>query len=489
MKKTLLLMMCIALLASCDKWMDINQDPNQAQAEDVTSDLVLPQAELSLAMGYSGILYNHGSFIVQYFDQGVGASNFRPKTRFEVTAGDGDRPYQIIYNQCLVNADYVKEAAEKETQWGNYFAATVLKAFALQAMVDLFGEVPYSEALKGSAIAQPKYDEGSDVYAGILAELDDAFDKLGTATVTDKNLLFGTASTAKWVAFGKALKLKLLMRQASVNWAGVKDRINDLISEGNFPTADVAFTCWVDDGTKRNPWYTDAAIFFGKTDYMAAASYVNTLVAYGDPRLNARYDLPAAAGSTAHKGGIPGYEYITTTDPKTNFSTPKFVATAPAYLITLAEIEFFKAEAAFRNSNSAAAQSAYEAAVRASFVQAGLQGTDADALLTGAYAWDGTANLDKMALQKWIALGCVNGFESWCEVRRLGKPDFCAASADAIYADGTRYEQDKLIYPKGAPAAVAGGMLNRYYYPLLSTNYNSNAPAQKTPATKIFWQP
>jgi hypothetical protein len=355
-------------------------------------------------------------------------------------------------------------------------------------MVDIFGEVPYTEALKGSSVAQPKYDDGQLVYDGIIAELDDALAKVGNSLVTNQNLLFGNNSTPKWIAFAKALKLRLLMRQASINWDGVKDRVNALIAENNFPTADVAFTRWEDNGTKRNPWYNDAAIFFGKVDHMAPASYISTLLAYNDPRLDARYDKPAAGG--IHRGGVPGIFYDSNTDPLETFSTPKFVATAPTYLITLAEIEFFKAEAAFRNGQMGPAMAAYEAAIEASFTQAGVTGASNFYGAGKPYVWSDATGLQKIAFQKWLALGCVNGFESWCEVRRLGTPSFSAASADDILADATQYTLETLIFPKGAPSEVPNGtLMSRFYYALVSTSLNTNAPATKSLSANIFWQP
>jgi len=303
MKKIILSIMVLGglILSSCTEWLDINTDPNSPAV--VSPELVLPQAELALANTYGGPLYNQASFIVQYFDQRVGAPNFRDYTIFKPLATSGNRAYTDMYNLCLNNAEFVRSESEKNESWGNYLAATAIKAFALQSMVDIFGEVPYTEALKGSVKAQPIYDDGLTVYTGIIAELDDALNKVGNSLVTDQNFLFGKNSTSKWISFAKAVKLKLLMRQASVNWAGVKDEINALITENDFPVEDVSFKMWEDNGTKRNPWYNDAYVFFGRTDHMAAAAYVNTLAAYNDPRLNARYDIPEAGG--AHRGGVP----------------------------------------------------------------------------------------------------------------------------------------------------------------------------------------
>lgn len=489
MKKIFLTLLIAASLVSCDEWLDVNNDPNQAS--EVAPELVLAQSELALAGTYGGVLHNQGSFIVQYFVNRVGASNFKPFNQFDVQANNGNVQWNNLYNLCMVNAEYVRTESAKINAWGNYLAATVIKGFAGQCLVDNFGEVPYSEALKGT---NPKYDEGADVYEAILTEIDYALSKVGTSLVTSKNLLYGANSTDKWIKFANALKLRLLMRQASANWNGVKDEVNALIAENNFPTADVAYKMWADEGTKRNPWYQDAYIFFGQADHMGSVAYVNTLAANGDTRLSARFDLPSVPENTTfHKGGVPGFEYLTSTDPKEKFSTPKYNPVAPVYMITLAEIEFFKAEAALRTSGVAAAKADYEAAVRASFTQAGATGADALLATGGAYAWSTTQSvadaLAQISLQKWIALGTVNGFESWCEVRRLGMT-FCTQTANAIAADQSKYENGKLIFPVGAPDVLTNpkSILNRYYYPTTSTSVNKLAPTQKTPATKMFWQ-
>lgn len=490
MKKIFLALLIAVSLASCNDWLDINRDPNQPS--DVDPELVLAQTELALANTYGGVLHNQASFIVQYYVNRVGASNFKSYNQFDVQANNGNRQWDNLYNLCMVNAEKVRTESAKKQEWGNYFAATVVKVFAAQCIIDNFGEAPYTQALLGGANAQPAYEDGAVVYAKILAELDDALTKVGTSPITKSNLLYGANSTAKWIKFANALKLRLLMRMAAKDWDAVKDRVNALIEENNFPTEDVAYRIWADEGTKRNPWYLDAFVFFGQADHMGSMAYIKSLGQNNDPRLAARFVLPTSpANTTFHKGGVPGAEYITTTDPKEKFSSPVYAATAPVYMITLAEIEFFKAEAALRTSGVAAAKEAYDAAITASFAQAGVTG--AAGFLTGAYEWSTTqseaAALAQLSFQKWLALGAVNGFESWCEVRRLGAT-FCTASADQIIADDNFYEFGKLIFPKGAPSILAStkSMLNRYYYPTSSVSYNPNAPAQKTPLTKIFWQ-
>lgn len=488
MKKIFITLLMGLSLASCQNWLDINVNPNTPGEEDLTAGQVFPQAELSLASAYGGMLHNMGSFFVQYFDQGVGSSNFKEYSRFNVLPTNGTRVYEELYVGCLANAAVAQKLSEKDGDWGNYLAAVTVKAFAYQVLVDCFGETPYSEALQAPAINNPKYDEGKTVYDGIIAELDDALAKSEGASYSTKDLLFGDANnTTKWRQFAKALKLKLLMRQANVAGADVKDRVLALIAEGDLPTSDVKFTNWTDDTGKSNPFYEDAVRFLSKNDHMGSHAFITTMLAANDSRLNQLFEKSKNTGS--HRGGVTGAEYITSTDPIDNFSRPIFKATAPVYMITSMEIDFWIAEAQYRWGSKSEAKNYYEKAIDASYAMYGL--TDSKNVYdTGkAYEWKEADGLKLIALQKWIGLACVNGFESWCEVRRLGYPTFSDELGSAIVSDVTKYTINTLISPINVVVAVGNKqMLNRLFYAQGSKDKNPNAPEQKTPTTKIFWQ-
>jgi len=487
MKKILALLFIGFCMISCQDWLDINVDPNRPGNNDITVEEVLPQVELSLAVSYGGVLHNQGSFFVQYFDQAVGASNFKSYTKYEILPTNSTRVYNDVYSLCLVNAEAVRKMASESEDWGNYLAATTLKVFAFQALVDCYGETPYSEALLGADNSKPKYDQGEDVYNGILTELNEALDKSKGYNVTDKNLLFGANSTNKWRQFAKALKLKLLMRQANVNESQVKNQIMSLITENDLPTTDVKFSCWVNETGKSSPWYEDAAIFLNKSNHMGAYAYISTMLNSNDPRLDSKFDKSEANNN--HKGGIPGYEYNTTSDPKKNFSSPIFDPVAPVYMITTMELDFWKAEAEYRWGSKATAKTYYEKAIDSSFAMYNLENSS-DIYAPGAsYEWVEANGLKLIALQKWISLACINGFESWCEVRRLGYPEFSAALGSEIYTNNTLYTPGTLISPVAVSTEVGPKqMLNRLYYAQSSIDRNPNTPKPVNPTTKIFWQ-
>lgn len=494
MKKILMIVLMGVALSSCKDWLDINYDPNRPA--DVPYELILPQAELGLAMSYCGIMFNQGGFLSQYYVAGYGNPTFRSHTIYDLSANSGDAPYDRMYAASLNNAQEVINKAKAAGDGAHVLAATVLKAYGLQAMVDMFGEVPYSEAFGGLAISMPKYDAGKDIYAGILKELDDAMDNVGTLyTVTDENLLFGEKSTAKWLSFARALKLKLLMRQAVVNSAEVRPKVMALIAAGGFPSKDVAFTCWTKATGQTNPWFDDASIFMGQSAHEASYAYIATMTAYSDPRLVTKFSPP---GGKAQRGDYPGNSSIVNeANVLALMSKPIYDALAPAYLITLSEIQFFIAEAELRWGSDADAKIAYEAAVQASFTQCGV-GDATARLATTNYSWDQAANKYKLiGVQKWLALGHVNNFEAYCEIRRLGFPMFgTLTAADFSDALGNRipdvdYVPGELIYPKnGVPAYLSNvkSMVNTYFYPEVSVSKNQNV-TQKSSANGLLQKP
>jgi len=94
---------------------------------------------------------------------------------------------------------------------------TTFRVLLFSFMTDYYGDVYYSEALKGrEGILYPVYDKQSDIYTGLLKELDDASAMItdGTETISPTyDLMFG-GDKAQWLKFCNSLKLRLLMRSS-----------------------------------------------------------------------------------------------------------------------------------------------------------------------------------------------------------------------------------------------------------------------------------
>jgi hypothetical protein len=124
-------------------------------------------------------------------------------------------------------------------------SARVLKAYVMLTLVDLFNDVPYSQALQGSLGAEgfnPGTDSGQSIYAAAITILDEAIALLGqTATGSlSRDIYFG-GSAAKWAALANTLKLKAYLNLRLTD-AGAKAKIEELLGKDLVDTDAEEFT-------------------------------------------------------------------------------------------------------------------------------------------------------------------------------------------------------------------------------------------------------
>lgn len=502
MKKLAIISTIILGLAatSCDSYMDINQDPNSPTESNMTPSIMMPAAEMGIAATYGNLLRIPAGYFTQHFAHQFGTSNYVDYSQFTMSPVRSGSAYSQLYRVGLKNLLTIRNLAEKNEEWGTYLAATTLRCFALQALVDCYGSIPYTEALDISN-PTPHYDEGEVVYAGLIEELNGALAKASATDPVATNFLFPGQNAANWIKFANALKLKLLSRVSGVQ--SVDSQIGAIISEGNLPTADVAYTgCWSNETGQMNPYYSEEfASSFGSTqiNVIANIAIIGTMqqkdaegnIVYSDPRLPAFFEKNGSGNFT---GGVSGTNFSTSASYKTTYwCRPVASYDMPVYMITLSEIEFFISEYYARTGNSSAAAEHYAAAVAASFATAGVSGA---ADYVKQFPYDQSNYKKCLGIAKWVALAGTNDFESWCELRRLRYPTFGTVSGTDIYNVGNDTYKPEL-YQAGTlytPIQVDGNIGNnniieRWPFPSTSTASNSNAPSFSNSdyLKKMFW--
>ena len=491
MKKIFTLFAIVILglsLSSCQDFLNINKDPNKPTADNMTNDMVFPAAELTLASVYGDYLRIVGGMFSQHYAQDFGTSNYLGYSKFDMYSNQSSGFYTRTYTQCLSDLQYIIGKATEEEAWGTVLAATTLKAFAFQVLVDAYGEVPYSEAFDPSNTA-PKYDEGAEVYAGILKELDDALAQASESSPVAFNFLFGSSNAAPWIKFANALKLKIYMRES--DYTNVSSQVAALVSANNFPADDVAFAdIWADEVGKANPFYQEEfATYFGSTQVNICLNLALLKVMEEDGRLPAFWQKNTSGAFT---GGVSGSNFSTSQSYKAAyFCRPNAKYNDPVTLISKAEVEFFLAEYEARYGSDASAKAHYEAAVEASFASAGVSGAEE---VLAAYPWNKADYKRIIGIQKWVALSNGSNFEAWCELRRLGYPAMGSVTGEKIYNVNTdAYDQGALVTgtlytPIQYNTDVgAGKILQRFPYAESSITRNANAPAVKKNSEKVFW--
>ena len=501
MKKLAIISTIVMGLATsaCDSYLDINEDPNSPAEANMTTSILLPGAEMNLAGSYGDFLRITGGYYAQHYAQTFGTSNYLDYSQFKMSATRSSSTYTQINSRALKNLGTVRTLAAQKEEWGTYLAATVLRAFAYQALVDCYGEVPYTQAF--TSTTSPNYDDGEVVYAGILAELDEALSKAQSSDQVATNFLFPGERAEAWIQFANAVKLKILMREADVVGDAVA-KAGAIISEGNLPLGDVAYAnCWGNEAGSMSPYYAEEfSPAWGSTqeNVVANIAIIGTMlqkdgsgnVIYEDPRLPAFFEKNA---SGAYTGAISGTNFSTSDSYKSTYwCRPVASYDMPVYLITVSEVEFFIAEYYARQGNAAQAEAHYNAAIEASCETAGVDGAD---VVIAQFPYNQNAYKQCIGISKWIALAGVNNFEAWCEARRLNYPAFGTVTGSQMYnlKDDSSYrpeyyEPGTLYTPIQVEDKVGQNkILERWPYAESSSSRNSNTPEFPGYTTPIFW--
>ena len=498
MKKLAIITTIVLGLAatSCDSYMDINESPNSPKESDLNSSILFPAAEMNLAASYGDYLRIVGGYFAQYYSQSFGTSNYLDYSQFQMSATRSSSTYTQLNTRGLKTLQLVRNYAEQHEEWGDYLAATVLRAFIYQALVDCYGEVPYTEALDVNN-ATPHYDSGETIYKGIIAEINDA---LSRAKATDRvctNFLFPGQTADPWIKFANALKLKLYSRMG-----GSDGEIAALLDEANFPEEDVAYKdCWANENGALSPFYAEEiSSSWGSTqiNVVANVAIIGSMqvkdadggLVYEDPRLPSFF---LKNGSGNYTGGISGSNFSTSSSYKAAYwCRPVGSYDMPVYLLTRSEIAFFAAEYFARNGKAMEAEVAYNMAIAESFATCGVDGADG---FVAQWPYDQNNYKKSIGIAKWIALAGVNPFEGYCELRRLKYPAFGTVKGSDMYNEnddasyqpgkyvaGTLYTPIKVFGPVGD-----NQLLQRFPYAESSSARNSSAPAFPGYTTPIFW--
>ena len=115
----------------------------------------------------------------------------------------------------------------------------ILKAYLMSTAVDLWGDIPYSEAtqLEGGVVS-PKFDDQKEIYQSALALIDLGKNNInsGTGIAPAGDDFFYSGDMSKWIKFANTYKLKLYNQLKSTSLFNVAD-FNSLVTENNFFTS------------------------------------------------------------------------------------------------------------------------------------------------------------------------------------------------------------------------------------------------------------
>lgn len=334
--------------------------------------------------------------------------------------------------------DILDRTADAEEGSKNIRNVSILMQNYLMFMaVNCFGDIPYSQAFKGSpedgSILQTPYDEQSDIYPQLLANLKTVADSwasgLGDDELGEGDFLFN-GDVEQWQRFCNSIRLRIAMRISSV-YPASQSIIEEIMNNPDtYPyiteSADNAYFWWQGSSPYYERWYDN---FLNRDDDGMADIFIDHLKEMNDPRL-AVYAKPATSD-----GEYRGFENGSATDPANRNAISRIGAkfredpTGFTPFYRACENYFIMAEAALNGWNvPMTAADAYERAVRLSMEDNGITGASANAYLSGAGTWDGT--YARLYFEEWVALFKQN-IEAWSLYRRTGYPTYIHTSKAA----------------------------------------------------------
>ena len=343
--KLVLCAIAILSLASCEKWLDVNVDPDNPNNGSATVQNRLPWIQYYYAYAW-GTENTRGSAVAQMVMATSRANNLGYQANWNPTQGIATTVYQ---NWFLGAACNIQDMIDKSKENGSthYEAAgLVMKAMGFVMMVDIYGEMPYKEAVGPDFT--PPYDNGDVIYAGCLADLDRAIElfsepqEMGATPLSAGDIWCdGNADTWIRLAYGlKARWLNNMSKLADFDPQAVLDAIakgpqstaqNIVMHHQNVETAGYNFTV----GDAYGPNVTYDSMAWG-TGQRLNRYYVNLLTNFKgsgveDPRADKL--LPSAMYKVelnADKNAITSYEWLRDSgvnayDPDEGWKIARFV--------------------------------------------------------------------------------------------------------------------------------------------------------------------
>lgn len=478
MKKIIILFAAVLMLNSCNKFGDTNISPallTQASTKALLTNSLQAMSSLVLGSVASARL---GALYVQHLSEGPypGASLYSDRNLSFSAWYTG--PLYDLETIITYNNNDIKSAQGNGSKNNQIGVARILKAYYYLLMTDKWGDIPYSEALKGSEAYSPKYDAQQSIYTSLFKELTEASAQVSVSeTKVEGDVLFN-GNMAAWKRFANTIRMVMGLRLSAKDPAKGKTEYAAALAAGVITSnaENIAYKFLAGDPNNSNPWYSNY-VLSNRNDYAISKTLTDYMAPKSDPRL-------PIFGEVLAGNVVKGLEYgrnAAVNIPAAYSRIGNFFRDqgAPMTLFNYPQVLFMRAEAAklgYEAGGDAAAAVFYLDAIKASWQQYGVFNQVAyDAyILNPAVAYVPATGHKQIMTEKWVHM-YLNSWESWNDWRRTGFPVLTPA-ADAID-------------PRGIP--------KRLGYPstevsLNKTNYNAAVTAMggtDDNYAKMWWIP
>jgi len=476
-KTIVLIVMSVFLASSCKDLTEVNKNPNGVDPTTANPNLIL-----------STVLTETGrNFVALNYDQIIaGIIQHTQKDGWSAEHNDYDWGQNNSWSgwySILTNNQYVYDRAVEMNFPLHQGVTLVMKSMVFGLVTDLWGNAPYSHALKaadgGSENIFPVFDSQEDIYAGIIADLEKANTLLSKTKVEYNSTIdipdvYYAGDPAKWRKLANSLMLRYYMRISDKKPEVAKAGIEKIVANPTlYPIMNVA----ADDATmgfagnsSNDSWPANTRDDASESNYRRIKmcnTLVKAMLDINDPRLSVwanKVKIPLVVDpsqpaktdkivdgkrilSPDKVAGIPvdtdpnyvglpvsllaGASYNMSPTAAQGADNPHVswlnnIYKAPkgdllkARLMSSAEVHFILAEAAQKGWAAGSAETHYKAAIQASFTVWGLATSYAAYMAQPKVAFNNTQK--QIIEQKWIA-SWTAGSEAWFDYRRTGFPE------------------------------------------------------------------
>ncbi|MFC5408835.1 SusD/RagB family nutrient-binding outer membrane lipoprotein [Larkinella bovis] len=515
---------------SCKDLNELNDNPNGVNPATANPNLVLSTVLTETGKAFVNLGYQDVAGVMQHTqkDGWSGGHNDYDWGGSQSWSG---------YYDILRNNQYVYDRAVALNFELHQGIALVMKSMMFGLITDLWGDAPYSQALKGelggATNTFPVFDSQEAIYTGILADLEKANTLLSKAksaynSSAESADVYYKGDPAKWRKLANSLALRYLMRISAKKPDVAKAGIEKIVANAaQYPI----ITASADDAampfagnSNDDSWPANATYDASESNYRRlkmADTFVKALLAVNDPRLAiwaAKVQIPLVVDPTLPAKTdkiVDGKRYLSpdmvvgkevNTDPNYvglptaivggstyNLSnTGEQAAKNPhvswlndiyrqakgpllkARLMSASEVNFILAEAAQKGWAAGDAKARYEAGIKTSLETWGVSSAATAYLAQKDVAYNGT--LKQIIEQKWIA-SWTAATEAWFDYRRTGFPELKAGPNAKRKALPVRFFY--MLDERNLNKANADAALNRLELTTYSEADGKNSPWSK----------
>jgi len=455
----------VMLSAACDDFLDVNDNPNAP--ETVTANLYLPPMLHWMATAPQF----DGRFVGRYTEQWViphttGLPNIWSRMGYDRSSDNGAQLWRDVYWTFGQNLVDLMTKAEAEERWDVLGVGYVLKGWGWLMITGLHGEIIVQQAFDVTRF-EFDYDTQEFTYQEIIRLFDEAIANLqrtdgsvdaGYLAVGDK---IYNGNREQWLKFAyglKAMTLNHFSNKSTYDPAQVIALVDQSFTSNaddplfDYPGADPANADKNFWGRTRSNIHT-----YRQTQFVLELMDGTQFGGVQDPRMT-RMLVPAS--DSVYRGIDPdvGYGALTMDQRPMNLhGYPEsggtgqpgrylFDDNSQMPIMTYAQLQFIKAEAALHMGNQALAQEAYLEGISAhiDFVNARnaetgnpavtqISPAEKAAFLASPEINPATLTLSHIMSQKYIAQWAWGHNELWMDMRRYDYTDIDPVSGTQVF--------------------------------------------------------